>query len=250
MHIDYKVPYWVKFQWDLSNHHDNQYVTEFNKQNNDVFLNFQHENQYIITVKFRIKRNYKTDKICMVFGKPGKNIGLSYNRETGVLAFEYWTKKLNDESEHDLFHFLTFNYLKIEEIENGVTVSIVRDGNKFILYNNFEKVNLERFKTDLIDDYKKSGLFLGCSNTGTMVPEHRYYGEMDIDYFCVLNNTCEIEEAKDLFHTETDKILNKTYYNDILCLYDFKTINNLGIVYDESKYTHFLEKVPQNFILE
>ena len=60
----------------------------------------------------------------------------------------------------------------------------------------------------------------------------------------------DIQEAKDLYETESDKILNKTYYDDILCLYDFNTINNLGIVYDESKYTHFMERVPDEFILE
>jgi hypothetical protein len=31
MKIKYKQPYWIKFMWDLSNHHENQYVTEFNK---------------------------------------------------------------------------------------------------------------------------------------------------------------------------------------------------------------------------
>jgi hypothetical protein len=248
MHIDYKKPYWIKFQWDLSNHHDNQYVTEFNKVDNDIFKNFLHESQYIITCKFRIKKDYKTDKICMVFGKPGKNMGLSYNTESGVLAFEFWT--VNQGEKDDNFHFLAFNYMTREEIENGVTVSIVRDGYKFAIYKDFEKVNIEKFKTNLIDDYKHSGLFIACSNTGTYVPEHRYYGEMDLDYFAVLNNTSDIEEAKDLYQTENEKILNKTYYDDILCLYDFKTINNLGIVYDESKYTHFMELVPEEFILE
>ena len=31
MKVNYGEPYWVKFKWDLSNHHNNQYVTEFNK---------------------------------------------------------------------------------------------------------------------------------------------------------------------------------------------------------------------------
>ena len=29
----------------------------------------------------------------------------------------------------------------------------------------------------------------------------------------------------------------------------FKTVNNLGIVYDESKNSNFLEKVPKEFII-
>lgn len=27
MRIKYKHPYWAKYVWDLSEHHDNQYVT-------------------------------------------------------------------------------------------------------------------------------------------------------------------------------------------------------------------------------
>ena len=30
--------------------------------------------------------------------------------------------------------------------------------------------------------------------------------------------------------------------------FDFKNVNNLGIVYDESKHTNFLEKVPKEYI--
>jgi hypothetical protein len=45
-----------------------------------------------------------------------------------------------------------------------------------------------------------------------------------------------------------NKILTKTSYNDILCLYDFESVNNLGIIYDESKNTNFLEKVPKEFV--
>ena len=30
--------------------------------------------------------------------------------------------------------------------------------------------------------------------------------------------------------------------------YNFETMNNLGIVYDESKYTNFLELVPKDYV--
>ena len=72
---------------------------------------------------------------------------------------------------------------------------------------------------------------------------------MDIEYFTILTRTSDINLAKELYETELHKISIKEYYNDILCLYDFKTINNLGIVYDESKNCNFLEKVPKEFIL-
>ena len=37
MKVKYKEPYWVKFQWDLSEHHDNQFVTDFDKTENPIF---------------------------------------------------------------------------------------------------------------------------------------------------------------------------------------------------------------------
>ena len=79
MRIKYKQPYWLKFQWDISEHHDNQYVTEFDKEENEDLNGFLLETNYIINCEFRTKSNYKRDEISMIFGKPGKNIGLSYN---------------------------------------------------------------------------------------------------------------------------------------------------------------------------
>jgi hypothetical protein len=64
----------------------------------------------------------------------------------------------------------------------------------------------------------------------------------------MLNET-DIEKSKDLYESLTTEILNKDYYNNILCLYNFKLINNLGFVYDESKNTNFMEKVPIEFII-
>ncbi len=248
MRIKYKQPYWVKFQWDLSNHHENQYVTEFNKTQNDVFLNFLHEESYSITCNFRIRNNYKTDKICMVYGKPGKNMGLSYNMESGVLAFEFWTEGHDDDNH--IFHFVPFNFVDRKDVEEGITITVTRDKDKFTLYKNFEKVNIAKFKRNLIDDYKESGLFMGCSNPGTGTPEHRYYGEMDLNYFNIIEGSLSIEEIKDVYETKVEKVLEKGCYDKILCLYDFESINNLGIVYDESKNTNFLERVPDEFILE
>ena len=34
MKIKYKEPYWVKFEWEIDEHHDNQYVTSFDKTEN------------------------------------------------------------------------------------------------------------------------------------------------------------------------------------------------------------------------
>jgi hypothetical protein len=246
MKINYKEPYWAKFQWEMESHHENQYVTEFNKLPNETFKSFQYNDNYIITVNFSIKPNFKTDEFCMIFGKPGKNMGLTYKQENGNLAFEFWTKG----SEDDAFNYMACHNVEKSEIENeGVTISIVRDGQKFIAYNDFEKCNIFSFNNNLIDDYGQSGLFLGCSNPGTYVPEHRYYGEMEINHFSIITNSSDIDLAKDLYKTEPENLVGKPYYNDILCLYDFKTQNNIDIFYDESKNSNFLEKVPKLFII-
>ena len=52
MKINYKEPYWLKFNWDISNHHENQYVTNFDKIENKKFNDFLHEDSYIITCNF------------------------------------------------------------------------------------------------------------------------------------------------------------------------------------------------------
>jgi hypothetical protein len=135
-------------------------------------------------------------------------------------------------------------------VEEGITITVTREKDKFTLYKNFEKVNIEKFKKNLIDDYKESGLFLGCSNPGTGTPEHRYYGDMDVHYMNIIKGTSDINVSKELYETKVEDIVNLQCYKDVLCLYDFKNINNLGIVYDESSYSNFLERVPDEFILE
>ena len=244
MKIKYKEPYWVKFQWDLSEHHDNQFVTDFDKTENLIFKDFLHNENYIITCNFKIKNNYKKDDICMVFGKPGKNLGLSYNSQTKELAFEFWTKSIPE----DTFNMVVFKTLTIKEIEGGVTISIVRDKNKITLYKNFIEDNSIEFENNLIDDYKESSFFIGCSSPDCDSVAHRYYGEIDVNHFSFLNNVSEISKGIDLYESEIHNLVIKNYYDDVLFLYDFKTINNIGIVYDESKYTNFLEKVPEKYI--
>ena len=38
MIINYKEPYWIKYEWDLSDHKDDQYVTNFNKTESEKYL--------------------------------------------------------------------------------------------------------------------------------------------------------------------------------------------------------------------
>ena len=79
MKINYKEPYWVKYEWDLDENKDNQYVTEFNKKDSAKIHNLFHQNKYALTVEFKLNKKYKSDDIYCIFGKPGKNFGLTYN---------------------------------------------------------------------------------------------------------------------------------------------------------------------------
>ena len=244
MKIIYKEPYWVKFEWDMSEHHDNQYVTLFDKNENDVFHDFLHKEKYILTVNFKIKSHYKKDDICMIFGKPGKNLGLSYNQDSKTTAFEFWTTVDGE----DKFNMAVFKTLTVKEIEKGVTISIVRSGNKLKLYKNFELDSEYEFDGELIEDYKDSAFFLGCSSPDIESEKHRYYCEMDINHFSFISKNDDIEVIKELYESEIHNLPIRKYYKDILFYYNFEFINNLGIIYDESANNNFLEKVPNEYI--
>ena len=153
MKIKYKEPYWVKFEWEIDEHHDNQYVTSFDKTENKIFNQLFHKNEFLITINFKIKSHYKKDDISMVFGKPGKNLGLAYNSETKQLTFEFWTE--------DKFYQDVFKDVTQKEIETGVIISVCKKNNEFILYKNFEEDSRIIFDNELTDDYKDSSLFLG-----------------------------------------------------------------------------------------
>jgi len=243
MKINYKQPYWVKFNWEIDSHHDNQYVTEFNKFESDEILRFQHEKSYTITCNFKIDESYKTDKIFMIFGKPGKNLGLAYNTEAKVLSFEFWTT-VNGE---DKFNYLLFEDCELDSEFN--TATIIRNENEFKVFLNFKEINSMVFEGELIEDYKHSEIFLGCGNPGSPVEEHRYYGEVDINHFSVIKNSTIIANSKSIYKSKDYDIIKKRFYSDILFFYDFETTNNIGVVYDNSKNTHFLEKVPNQFVL-
>jgi hypothetical protein len=234
MKVNYGEPYWVKFKWDLSNHHNNQYVTEFNKLDCEEISNITQNESFIITCQFKIEKKYKTDRICMIFGKPGNNLGLTYNTETNKLSFEF---KSNDN--HNI---MTFDSITQSDIEKGILISIVKSNNHFIIYKNFEKEGEMGFQGNLSTDLDETGLFIGTANHYTTNNNHKFYCEMEIDFFNIILNSNNIDDAKDSYQSKTFDLITKTYYNKLLCHYNFKRINNLGIVYDESKNTNFLER--------
>jgi hypothetical protein len=104
------------------------------------------------------------------------------------------------------------------------------------------------FDGEFIEDYKIPGFFIGCSSPECEGEKQRYYCEMGIKHLSIVTNTSNIENINELYQLDVCEILKSEIYNNIICYYDFKNINNLGIVYDESKNTNFLEKVPKEYI--
>ena len=148
------MTYWVKFEWEMDSHHENQYVTEFNKLENVMCKTFQNLDEYMITVDFNVPEDYKTDEFSMIFGKPGKNMGLTYKKNEGTLAFEFWTKPDEGETD-DKFNYCPFQMVEPTEVRDGVIITIIRDKNKFHLYKNFTLSNSIEFENGLIDDYNE-----------------------------------------------------------------------------------------------
>lgn len=245
MKINYREPYWIKFEWDVKEHTDNQFVTNYNKHTNDEFVNFFHNKSFAVSCNFKIEKSFKKNEISMVYGKPGKPMGLSYNSSNGICAFEYWvTNEGVDEFKY--FHIKNVGF---EDVENGVTITIIRKKNMLFAYKNFKEVNKMEMEGEFVEDYKIPELFLGCASPQAWEEKHRYFCEVDYNFFTMIKNLKSIEEVKLIHNSENEKLINSNYYKDILCLYNFKTINNIGIVYDDSKNTNFLERVPNEFIL-
>lgn len=246
MKIQYRQPYWIKFEWDIKEHPDNQYVTEFNKHINSEFTNFLYNKKFVISSTFKIEKSFERDEVSMVYGKPGKPFGLSYNTSTECAAFEYWVSTVDSVDEFRYFHLKD---VSSDDIENGVTITIIRDGDVLIAYKNFVEINKMELGGEFVLDYKIPELFLGCASPQSYEQKHRYHCEVDYLFFTMVKEMIDIEEVKFIHNSKNEKLISKEYYSNILCLYDFYTINNIGIVYDDSKNTNFLEKVPSEFVL-
>jgi hypothetical protein len=236
MKINYKQPYWMKFKWEIEEHPDDQYVTQYNKKLNDTFDEFFYNDEFTIHIDFRIEEDFVLDEHFMLFGKPSKNIGLVYNKINNHLFFIYRIKDQNNQS-------ITIPLLR-DELEKGISVTIIRNKNKFIIYKNLEEVGSQDFEGNLCEKYRDTALYLGCSsNSSDNSPENKWYGEMDIRLFFILENISDIHSVKEYVNTETFKFPSYNTYTNLLCYYDFNISNNLGIIYDESSNKNFLELI-------
>ena len=227
----------MKFKWEIEDHPDDQYVTEYNKVLNDSFDNFFYEDEFSIHIHFRIEEEYILDENFMLFGKPSKNIGLVYNRNQNHLFFIFRVKDKNEQT-------ITIPNTEVDELSDGIQITIVRKKNKFIVYKNFEEIGSQEFEGNLCKRYRDTALYLGCSsNSLDNSPENRWYGEMDVKVFFILENTSEINVVKNFVNIPVFKFPSYKDYRNLLCYYDFDISNNLGIIYDESSNKNFLELI-------
>lgn len=227
----------MKFNWEIDEHPDDQYVTEYNKKLNDTFDNFFYEDEFSIHIDFRIEQDYQLDENFMLFGKPSKNIGLVYNKTNNHLFFLYRIKGKDNQ-------IITIPNVQIEELHEGVGITIIRKKNKFIVYKNLEEINSQEFEGNFCEKYRDTAMYLGCSsNSLDNSPEHKWYGEMDIKLFFILENISDIDVVTEFVTTNPYKFPSHSNYRNLLCYYDFNNSNNLGIIYDESSNKNFLELI-------
>jgi hypothetical protein len=247
MKINYKEPYWVKYEWDLEENKDNQYVTEFNKKDSPLIHNLFHEKRYALNVEFKLNKRYKSDNIYCIFGKPGKNFGLTYNKEADILALEFWTQGSTAVSD-DEFHYIKFYDTHYDTLKDWVNITIIRNDDEFIVYKNFDRNNDKDFDKNLIDDYRYEGILIGTGNPGSGVPEHRYHGSFDIKKMFFVKNIIDIDVVKEIAETDSSNLNKLEEYKNIIFNHEFDTVNNEGIVFDNSENTFFAEKIPSFFV--
>lgn len=247
MRIKYKEPFWAKYEWDLSEHKDHQYVTEFNKEESDKVKNLFHQNKYAIHVEFKLNKKYKKDNIFCIFGKPGKNFGLTYNVDADTLALEFWTEGTTKVA-GDEFHYVKFYETHYDTLKDWTNITIVRNDDEFIIYKNFERNNDKDFDKNLIYDYRMEGLLFGSGNPGSDVPEHRYHGSFDIKKCFFIEDETDIDIVKNIHETNSSDLNKLEEYKKIIFNYDFDTVNNQGIIFDNSSNSYFAEKIPTDFI--
>jgi hypothetical protein len=227
----------MKFKWEIDEHPDNQYVTEYNKKLNDAFDSFFYEDEFSIHVDFKFDDEFLFDENFMLFGKPSKNIGLVYNEKQNHLFFMY---RMNDEDNQ----IITIPNNGFNEFKEGLSITITRKLNKFIVYKNYEEVGSKEFEGNFCKKYRDTAFYLGCSsNSLDNSPENKWYGEVDMKVFFILEKSSDIETVRYFAETPVFKFPTYIAYSNLLCYYDFNITNNLGIIYDESNNKNFLELI-------
>jgi len=230
MTIEYKNPYWIKYEWDIKTIQEGEIV----KKDNFELQNILFKDNYSIICDFKIKEDYIKDEKAGIFGKAGQNFGLTFDSKIDSLVFEFRT-----DTKSPTFHCIIFDKIKFEDVKKGIKFIITKNKNSFGFYLNGRAVSTYGFNGILIDEYKNSPFFLGALNPGAKDPKDRCYSQIDFDLFSIIENETTVSRLK--------KISPKD--DNVICYYDFKRINIIKNICDESKNYNFLELVPKEFVL-
>ncbi len=254
MKIDYKQPYWIKYKWEMKEFDDSQlvfvknpFVTPYNKSDANEVSNFLYNEYFSIACKFKIDNDFTKDVKAGVYGKSGQNFGLNFDYSIDSLVFEFRT--VSKENEID-FHCIIIDEVDSKSINDGVTILVIKNKNEIVIYQNSTIVSKYEYNGDpFIEDYRNTPIYIGCLNPGAKDKKDRCHSEIDIEHFSIISNNNSIEEALSLIDSDFHTLPMKSYYRDILCLYDFELINNYGNIFDNSKYSNFLELVPKEYVV-
>ncbi len=231
MIIEYKKPYWVKYKWDINKLGDE---TNIAKRDNIELQNILFRDKFSILCNFKIKKEFIKDTKAGIFGKSGQNFGLNFDSDIDSLVFEFRTKK-------DLVEFncIIFDKINLDVIDNGINFVMTKIDNNIMIYLNDKLVKYIMCDSDFIDEYKNSPFFLGALNPGAVESKDRCFSQVDISLFSIIKNETNIKKLK---------TINKKDKN-VLCYYDFETLNVRKDVFDESSNFNFCELVPKEYIL-
>lgn len=242
MIIEYKKPYWIKYSYGIKNNED----YEISKDEPSDLLNCIYSENFSIICEFSIGPNYTKDMCAGVFGKSGMNYGLVYMSAIDKLVFEFWTKKSGSTKLNNfVIDGVDFKYLN-----GGIILIIIKKDKTMYFYDG--DILLGEFELgddELIDDYKDQPFYLGAVNPGADNPEHRYYSQVNIKYFTIVDVHTDINLLNKIHQTPIYKMYGEEYYNDIYCLYNFRNTNINKMIYDESKNSNYLELVPDYFVI-
>jgi len=230
MTIEYKNPYWIKYEWDIGTIQDGSIV----KKNNTELQNILFKDRYSIMCDFKIKEDYIKDEKAGVFGKAGQNFGLTFDSKIDSLVFEFRTN-----TESPIFHCIIFDDIKLKNVKEGINFIITKYKHLFSFYMDGLLIKNYEYIGELIDEYKDSPFFLGALNPGANDLKDKCYSQIDFNRFSIIENEINVE----ILQTINPKD------NNVLCYYDFKRINIIKNVCDESNNYNFIELVPKEFVL-
>ena len=186
-----------------------------------VDTNILMDKNFTINIDFKVEEGHKKDDKIGFFGIPGRNFGISYDYKVKSFVFEYWT--IDDKNESNFNCYLN-SEITIDDINNGVLITLTYDGNNFTIYKNFEQVEKIEEEDKFVNDYYKEPLYFGCHNVDSLVKEHACFTEMDINHLSIFENITDIKKIKKYI-----KNVDEIYKND--------DVKNTLFYFNFNKYT-------------